>query len=180
MATDAKNVSSGVYGYLIGAVLGVVISGVTGTLISLLGNISLGVAFYFMYKTFTAYQSQGRFPKKPSIKLFIGVGICFLGNFIDFANNTTTTFISSIITLVGFIMLLIGFKELRTDIQLVSPPGSPAQQSTLGAPTPGVEPQVIKTVETTTHVEGTKFCANCGAKNATTYKFCANCGATLE
>ncbi|MHA1407560.1 MAG: zinc ribbon domain-containing protein [Candidatus Heimdallarchaeaceae archaeon] len=172
-STSAKNASYGIYGYVIAIILAIFVPGIAGSIISILGNASLALGFYFIFKTFEDYRLQNRFPKPPSKILFVGVLVNFISAIINIFS-----FYSSLGTIAGFILLLIGFGELSKDILLLQPPG--AQTGTYQEVPQKVKSEAKAVVQTPQVPEtGSKFCERCGAKNEANAKFCVNCGASL-
>ena len=158
MAFNAKNASYGFYAYIIGIIIGFFVPNVGGVVISLLGNIALGVGFYFAYQTFKQYQQEGRLQVTPSYHALVGVSLSIIGNIINFSRFG----FGGILSLIGFIFFLIGLRNISREVVMIAPPSEQAAPVTPATP-----------------AEQTKFCSNCGAKNNINDKFCANCGGDL-
>ncbi|MHA1552615.1 MAG: hypothetical protein ACTSQC_11800 [Candidatus Heimdallarchaeaceae archaeon] len=112
-----RYISFGIYGYVIAVVAGIFIPGIFGTVVSLLANVSLAFGVFLIYQLFQGYTEQGRFKGKHSIILFIGIALNVVASITTLFNDFGT-----IGSLVGFILMLIGFKNLSRDIMLVEPP----------------------------------------------------------
>ena len=182
---NTKNVSFCIYGYIVCYVLSFS-PGTFGKILSLLSSFSLAAGFYFIYATFEDLRKQGRFAKPASKKLFIAVAFIIIANIMQFINGIAMFGVSGFLSLVGFILLIIGLKDLERDILLVAPMGVvPSQPLT---ETPGQAPSVPPSSAPSQHPESlttqdvtqAKFCPNCGAKNAIQDKFCISCGAKLD
>ena len=104
--------------------------------------------------------------------LFIGVTINFITSIVAFF-----TFYSTVGTIVGFIFLLIGFRDLSRDVTLILPPGAAPTPSPVAVPVKQ-EQYPIQPAEVEPSVPGKAFCSSCGAKISHEDKFCPNCGAT--
>ncbi len=172
MFMSPQYASYGIIGYVIAIIIGFFVQGYAGTAISLAGNLSLVVGFYFIYKTFTDYRQQGRFSKPPTKMLFIAVTINFISSIVAFF-----TLFSSIGTIVGFIFLLIGYRDLSRDIALILPPGATPTSSQAAVPVK-TEQYPIQQAAVEPIISGKAFCSSCGAKIDHEDKFCPNCGAT--
>ncbi|MCK4845926.1 MAG: zinc-ribbon domain-containing protein [Candidatus Heimdallarchaeota archaeon] len=173
MSTSPQNASYGIMGYVIAVIIGFFVPGYAGTAISLAGNISLIVGFYFVYKTFTDYTQQGRFNQPPTKMLFIAVTINFISSIVAFF-----TMFSSIGTIVGFIFLLIGFRDLSRDITLILPPGAAPTSSPAAVPVKQ-EQYPIQPAAVEPSVSKKAFCSSCGAKISQEESFCSNCGTSI-
>ncbi len=116
-AETNRYISFAIYGYVIAVVAGIFIPGTFGTVVTLLGNVSLAIGIFLIYQLFQGYAEQGRFKGKHSIILFIGIAL-------NVVSSITTLFNDYGIagSLVGFILMLIGFRNLSRDILLVVPP----------------------------------------------------------
>ena len=166
-------ISYGFYGYVIAIIIGIFVPGIAGSIVSILGNVSLAIAAYLIYRLFTEYRDERRFNAKPSILLFIGLAI----NIVTNISSMFSTW-GSFGTLIGFILMLLGFRDLSRDIKIVSftrgqQIGSQYKQQTqqIGPTKTAYSPQ-----DTSKKI---LFCPNCGAKLADNAKFCANCGSTI-
>ncbi|MCG3222330.1 MAG: zinc ribbon domain-containing protein [Candidatus Heimdallarchaeota archaeon] len=167
-----KNASYGIQGYIVAIILGIFVPGIGGTVISLIGNASLALGFYFVYRLFVDYQNKGRFNKKPPLILFIAVCINLITSIVSFF-----TLFGPIGNIIGFIMLVYGFRDLSKDITFVQPPtGGPARDQPVQSQTPSVS--VAAQTETSPST-GAQFCSSCGAKVQSGVKFCENCGANI-
>ena len=188
---NAKYASFGIYGYIICYVLGIIISRAFGQVITLLGTFSLAAGFYFIYVTFEDFRKQGRFGKPTSKKLFIAVAFTLVGNIMNFFNSIAMVAVGGFFGLIGFILLIIGLKDLERDILLVTPAGTvstrPTTQTPYQAPTSvptsapaSPAPDQFSQSPKTQDVTQAKFCPNCGTKNELQDKFCISCGAKLD
>ena len=174
---NAKYASYGIQGYIVAIILGLFIPGYAGSVISLLGNASLAIGFYFVYKLFVDYKGLGRFNQKPTIMLFIAVAINLITSIVSFFS-----LYGGIGSIIGFILLVYGFRDLSKDIMVVLPPtAGPDVAQQVVSKTPQ-EVSVAKTTAVVTETPPTsdaKFCSNCGAKAQPGSKFCENCGSNL-
>lgn len=171
MFMSSQYASYGITGFVIAVIIGIFVPGYAGTAISLAGNLSLVVGFYYVYKTFTDYNQQGRFNQPPTKMLFIGVTINFITSIVAFF-----TYFSTVGTIVGFIFLLIGFRDLSRDVTLILPPGAAPTSS----PVAVIKEQYhIPPAEVKPSVSKKAFCSSCGAKITQDNTFCPNCGATI-
>ena len=180
---SSQYASYGIYGYIGGTILGIFVPNTAGSVISILAYSSLAVGLYFIYKTFVDLRGLGRFNKKPTMLLFIGAALQ-AGSQIA----AIFTLFGSIGSIIGFILLLQGFKELSRDIMIVQLPAgqpgpyadapqvAPLEEAHPAKPAPG-EP--IPKAPEPHQVAPPKFCSNCGAKQPVNVKFCQNCGETL-
>ena len=172
MSMSPQNASYGIMGYVIAVIIGFFVPGYAGTAISLAGNLSLVVGFYFVYKTFTEYRQQGRINKPPTKMLIIAVTINIISSIV-----AIFTFYTTIGTIVGFIFLLIGFRDLSRDVTFILPPGAAPTSSPVAVPVKQeqfpIQPAAVKP-----SVSKKAFCSSCGAKISQEDKFCPNCGAT--
>ncbi|NPD88322.1 MAG: zinc ribbon domain-containing protein [Asgard group archaeon] len=172
VSENAKNASFGIQGYLVAIIISIFVPDLAGAIISMVGNTALALGFYFVYRMFVDYQNQGRFNKKPTMILFIAATI----NLITAVASLFTTF-GSIGSIIGFIMLVYGFRDLSKDIMQVQPPlGGPAKVQHIPSQTPSVS---VTTQTETPPPTGALFCSNCGAKFQSGAKFCENCGSNL-
>ncbi|MCG3259348.1 MAG: hypothetical protein H7644_06360, partial [Candidatus Heimdallarchaeota archaeon] len=73
--TTSKYISYGFFGYIIAIVASIFIPGIGSTIVSILGNVSLAVAAYLIYRLFLEYRTLGRFKRKSSFYLFLGLAI---------------------------------------------------------------------------------------------------------
>ena len=112
-----RYISFGIYGYVLAVVAGIFIPGTFGTVVTLLGNVSLAFGVFLVYQLFQGYAEQGRFKGKHSIILFIGIALNVVASITIFFND-----FGIVGSLVGFILMLIGFRNLSRDIMLVEPP----------------------------------------------------------
>lgn len=172
ISESAKNASYGIQGYIIAIIIGIFVPGIGGTIIAILGNVALAIGFYFVYKMFGDYKTQGRFNLKPTIVLFIAVGINVITEIVTFF-----TLFGPIGSIIGFILLVYGFKDLSKDIMQVQPPtGGPVKEQ----PDPSQTPSVSATTQTVTSPPTSAlFCSSCGSKVKSGTKFCENCGANI-
>ena len=166
----SKSVSYGFYGYIIAVIVGIFLPGIAGTIVSLIGNLSLAIAAYFIYQLFSEYQKQGRFNRTPSYMLVLGLGAQLITQIVSLFS-----YYGSFIGFVGFILMLIGFSHLSRDIKLVLPPGGTASQAQK------VQQDSYAQAQPTAPVKqaGTTFCSHCGAKLTGDERFCVNCGAEV-
>ncbi|MHA1414911.1 MAG: zinc-ribbon domain-containing protein [Candidatus Heimdallarchaeaceae archaeon] len=184
---NAKNISFGIYGYIIGYVLGLIIPGTFGKIMALLGTFSLAAGFYFIYETFEDFRKQGRFGKPASKKLFIAVAFTLIGNIMNFVNSIAMIGVGGFFGLIGFILLIIGLKDLERDILLVTPtetvptqlPTQTPYQAPTSVPTSPAPEQSNQSPQTQDATQA-KFCPNCGTKNELQDKFCISCGTKLD
>ena len=170
----SKYISYGFYGYVIAVIVGFFVSGVGGSVLSIIGNVSLAIAAYFIYQLFIEYRNQGRFRGKPSNLLFIGLALQVISAIV-----AIFTLYGGLVGLIGFIMMLMGFRDLSRDMKLVAPPGeqvaqTQASQAAVYTPTQPAKPPAKAPADTQI-----KYCENCGAKLLANAKFCSSCGATV-
>ncbi len=168
-----KYISYGFYGYIIAIIAGIFVPGVGGTVVSILGNASLAVAAYLIYKLFVEYKRLGRFSGKTSMLLFIGLAV----NVAAEIAATFTTY-GPFGSLIGFVLILIGFRDLSRDIKLVVAPGG-QQMKTEAPPADGYRPAQPATATVQPVKDQIRFCSSCGAKITAVGKFCQNCGANF-
>jgi len=165
-----KYISYGFYGYIIAIIASTFIPGIANAVVSILGNVSLAIAAYLIYQLFIDFKTQGRFKGKPSILLFIGLAINVVTS-ISSIFNTWGSFGS----LVGFILMLMGFRDLSRDIRTVIPPTGQTIQPKV-TPVISTEDSTISTEDIKTVPASERFCSNCGTKITSDVKFCSNCG----
>lgn len=168
-----KYISYGIYGYVIAIIAGIFIPGTAGNIVNVLGNVSLAIGVYLIYKLFGDYKNEGRFKGKPSILLFIGLAIQAIASISSIFNE-----FGSLGSLLGFILMLLGFRDLSRDIRIVDPPsaqGIPAKST----PDQQYEETAPITSEPISAPASVDFCSKCGAKITTDGKFCQSCGAAL-
>lgn len=163
-----KFISYGFYGYIIAIIAGMFVPGVAGNVVSILGNVSLAVAAYLIYQLFGEYRSQGRFKGKPSMLLFIGLAI----NVISAITSIFNAY-GDIGGLIGFILMLLGFRDLSRDITMVEPP-SHQKMTAQAAPV-----EIYSESKPAVTQDKAQFCSKCGAKITTDGKFCQSCGSSL-
>ena len=169
--TTSKYISYGFFGYIIAIVASIFIPGIGSTIVSILGNVSLAVAAYLIYKLFQEYRILGRFKRKSSYYLFLGLAI----NVVTSISALFSTW-GSFGSFIGFILMLMGFRDLSIDIRNVTPPGGQAPQKSA----PPVQSNVESTIpESSAEMTGdARFCIKCGTKIEPNMKFCSNCGAS--
>ncbi len=174
--------SYGIYGYIAAIIIGLFVPNTAGSIISILSYVSLAVGFFFIYRSFVDYRGVGRFNKKPTMLLFIGAAISAITQL-----TSMFTVFGSFGSIIGFILLLLGFRELGSDIMIVQPPSGQAGPY---ADAPKVEPlethpakpapsDPIPKAPVPHEVAEARYCANCGAKQPVNVKFCQNCGESL-
>ena len=166
-------ISYGLYGYVIAVVAGIFIPGTFGNVVTILGNVSLAIGVYLIYQLFKEYSEQGRFKGKPSMLLFIGIAMNVIASITSIYNDY-----GGFGSIIGFILMLFGFRNLSRDILTVAPPtGGEMPAKTVPATSqPDVTPtSTVPPTDTT----GERFCSHCGAKITTDGKFCQNCGQTI-
>ena len=175
MFISPQYASYGIMGYVIAVIIGIFVPGYAGTAISLAGNLSLVVGFYFVYKTFSDYNQQRRFNQPPTKMLFIGVTINFISSIMAFFS-----LFSSIGTIVGFVFLLIGFRDLSRDVTLILLPGAVGSTPTSSQAAVPVkqEQHPIQSAAVEPSVSKKAFCSSCGVKISHEDKFCPSCGAS--
>ena len=184
ISASSNYASYGIYGYIIAIVIGIFFPGYAGTAISILGNISLTLGFYFIYQTFVDYNKQRRFNKKPTMLLFIGA-------LIGLATSIASLFTlyGGIGSIIGYILLVLGYRDLSKDINFINPPGpgpvptsvtveAPTAQPPR-APTKDAEMTIVPKAEKISKTTEQRFCPNCGAKVGKEARFCTNCGANI-
>ena len=167
----SKYISYGFYGYVIAVIVGFFVPGIGGTIVSIIGNLSLAVGAYFIYQLFREYRNLGRYNSKISSLLFIGLAAQVISQIIS-----AFTYYGGLLGLVGFILMLVGFRDLSRDIKLVAPPGMQVIQPQASSSVQYAPTQTTTPVKKTT---GAQYCAHCGAKLTSNSKFCDNCGAEL-
>jgi hypothetical protein len=183
ISTSSNYASYGIYGYIITIVIGIFVPGYVGTAISIVGYVSLTVGFYFIYQTFIDYNKQGRFNKKPTMLLAIGAGI---GLAVSIAS--IFTLYGSIGSIIGYIFLVLGYRDLAKDIDFVGPPGPGPVPTSVTVEAPTVQPPraPVKDSEIAfvpkaeiSETPQSIFCSNCRAEVAEHTKFCTKCGAKI-
>ncbi len=168
-----KFISYGFYGYIIAIIAGMFIPGVTGNVISIAGNVSLAAAAFLIYQLFNEYKSKGRFRGKPSMYLFIGLAV----NVVSSISSMFSTY-GSIGSLVGFILMLLGFRDLSRDIRMVESQ-SHQEMTAQAAPVESYSESKPTVAQVEPALNKAHFCSKCGAKITTDGEFCQNCGASL-
>lgn len=170
----SKYISYGFYGYIIAIIVGMFVPGIGGTVVSIIGNISLAGAAYLIYQLFNEYKNLGRFKGKSTMYLFLGLAINAVAAIVSLFSYYGSTG-----TLIGFILMLMGFRDLSRDIKLVAAPGG--QVAPTGEPAAVAYSPAQPTTEPIqqTQPKATRFCSNCGAKITTDVKFCQNCGSSV-
>ncbi|MHA1217506.1 MAG: zinc ribbon domain-containing protein [Candidatus Heimdallarchaeaceae archaeon] len=169
--TTTRYISYGFYGYIIALIASIFIPGIGSTVVSILGNVALAVAAYLIYKLFIEFKSLGRFKGKPSYYLFLGLAI----NVVTSISAMYSTW-GSFGSFIGFILMLLGFRDLSRDIRTVTQPGGQAPQTR--APLQSSEVSTIP-ISDTKVTEGVLFCIKCGTKIEPNMKFCSNCGSSI-
>ncbi len=174
MVGASKNISYGFYGYVVAVIIGFFAPGIGGSIVSIAGNTSLAIAAYFIYQLFIEYRDLGRFRGKPSNLLFIGLALQIISSIVSFF-----TLYGGLVGLIGFIMMLMGFRDLSRDMKLVASPGrqvaqKQAPQAAVYTPTQPAKAPAQATADTKI-----KYCENCGAKLIANAKFCSSCGANV-
>jgi len=168
-----KFISYGFYGYIIAIIAGMFIPGVAGNVVSIAGNVSLAAAAYLIYQLFGEYRSTGRFRGKPSMYLFIGLAV----NVVSSISSMFSTY-GSIGGLIGFILMLLGFRDLSRDIRVVEPQ-SHQEMTTQAAPVVSYSESKPTAAQVKPAQDKAQFCSKCGAKAMDNGKFCQSCGASL-
>jgi len=168
-----KFISYGFYGYIIAIIAGMFIPGVGGNVVSIAGNVSLAVAAFLIYQLFGEYKSTGRFRGKPSMYLFIGLAV----NVVSSISSMFSTY-GPIGSLVGFILMLLGFRDLSRDIRMVEPQ-SHQKMRAQAVPVEGYSESKPTAAQVEPAQDKTNFCSKCGAKAMDNGKFCQSCGASL-
>ncbi|MHA1198562.1 MAG: zinc ribbon domain-containing protein [Candidatus Heimdallarchaeaceae archaeon] len=166
-----KYISYGFFIYVIASIAGGFVPGIGGTIITVIANVSLAAAAYLIYQLFEEYKSLGRFLRKSNWYLVIGLAINAISAIISLFS--TYGYSGS---LIGFILMLMGFRDLSRDIKLVAAPGGQVAQ-TAEPKTAAYSP--AQSTPAPTQETKTRFCSNCGAQSSTDMKFCQNCGKTL-
>ncbi len=170
---STKYISYGIYGYVIAVIAGIFIPGTVGNVVTALGNVSLAIGVYLIYKLFGDYKNEGRFKGKPSVFLFIGLGIQAITSISSIFNEFV-----ALGGLLGFILMLLGFRDLSRDIRIVDPPSDQGIPAKIIPDQQYVETAPI-TSEPSSAPASVDFCSKCGAKITTDGKFCQSCGAAL-
>jgi len=167
-----KYISYCFYGYIIALIASIFIPGIASTVVSIIGNVVLAIAAYLIYQLFIEFKSVGRFSGKPSYYLFLGLAINVVTS-ITLIYSTWGSFGSFI----GFILMLMGFRDLSRDIRIVTQPSGQAPQTRA----PSVQSSTASTIPTsdTKVTESARFCIKCGTKIETNMKFCSNCGSSI-
>ncbi len=186
ISNNARNAGYGLIGYVMALILGIVVGfftvGYIGTIISIMGTISLALGFYFINRTFVDYQKQERFPKAPSY-LLLTAGVLSVASTIV----QIFTVFGSLISILIPILLVFGFRELTTDLTLIraplAQPGARRSVSTQATyephpARPAPSTPVPSAPETSSSTD-VLFCSSCGAKAQSGAKFCENCGANI-
>ena len=181
---NSKNASYGIYGYLIATVVGIFAPGWAGIIFSILANVSLAIGFYFVYQTFLEFRKQNRFGKEPTKLLLAAV----LVNIISAIVGIFTGY-GSFGTIIGFILLLLGLRDLSKEITQIHPPGPAPVPSSVTVEAPKAQPPrapakeaemgFIPKAEKISKPAEQRFCPNCGAKVGKEARFCTNCGANI-
>jgi ribosomal protein L40E len=167
---NARYVSYAIYGYIISSIIAAFVPRYGGVALMLVGNLSLAVGAFFIYKLFSEYQKSNRYPQSPTITLLIAVSINLVASIINFF--TIFGFFGSIL---GFIFLLFGLKTLSKEIMYVLP-----LTTQIGLETSAPQEASYGTQQTESNLQAdTKFCASCGAKQPIIAKFCQHCGSTF-
>ena len=183
VSVSSQYASYGIMGYIIATIIGLFVPNVAGSVISILGSVSLAIGFYFVYRTFIDYRAQGRFRGSPTIMLFIAVAINLVSTIVSMF-----TIFATLGTIVGSILIIIGFRELAKDIMIIQPgatqPG-PYDDSTTVQPIathpakPAPVDPIPKATDPHRSSDEVRFCSSCGAKVSNVDKFCPNCGGTI-
>ncbi len=183
ISVSSQYASYGIMVYLVATIIGLFVPNIAGSVISILGNVSLAIGFYFVYKTFIDYRAKGRFRGSPTMMLFIAVAI----NLISTVVSIFTIF-ATLGTIIGSILIIIGFRELARDIMVIQPgatqPG-PYDDSTTVQPIathpakPAPVDPIPKATDPHRSSDEVRFCSSCGAKVSNVDKFCPNCGGTI-
>ncbi|MCG3227677.1 MAG: hypothetical protein H7645_12225 [Candidatus Heimdallarchaeota archaeon] len=168
-----KYISYGFYGFVIAEIAGIFIPGTFGNVVTILGNMSLAVGVYLIYQLFKEYNVQGRFKGKPSMLLFIGIALNVIAQLTSIFNDY-----GSFGSLIGFVVMLFGFRNLSRDIMIVEPPTgrkTPAESVQDSTQAEMTQTPSVPTVDSTNE----RFCSHCGAKITIEGKFCQSCGKSL-
>jgi len=178
---NSKNASYGIYGYLIATIVGIFAPGWAGLVFSILANVSLAFGFYFVYQTFLELRRQNRFNKEPTKLLLIAVIINIISSIVGIFTG-----FGSLGTIIGFILLLIGLKDLSREITQIRPPGPAPVPSSVTIEAPKVQPptaprkdEEVSFIPKSDKPIEERFCPNCGAKVGEKARFCTNCGANI-
>ncbi len=164
----SKYISYGFYGYVITIIAGIFIPRTGGIVVSIIGSISLAIAAYFIYQLFNEYRNLGRYRGTVSSLLVIGLAAQAVSSII-----TAFTLYGGIVGLVGFFLMLIGFRDLSRDMKLVAPPGGQVVQQAVQQEGP------TKVEYIPQEPSKNENCPNCGDKLSANAKFCSSCGASI-
>ena len=184
---NSKNASYVTFGYLIAVVLGIVFPFFApdwvGTILTILGYVSLAFGFYFVYRTFIEFRNQNRFGKEPTKFLLAAVIVNIISNIVVFFFE-----LGSFGIIIGYILLLLGLRDLSREITQVYPPSPAPVPSSVTVEAPVAQPPPAPAKEADVDFipkaeisdsPKAKFCTHCGAKIGENTKFCTNCGANV-
>ena len=181
---NSKNASYGIYGFLIATVVGIFAPGWAGSIFTIVASISLALGFYFVYQTFMEFKRQNRFSKEPT-KFLLAAAI------VNIISPVVTIFTGygSFGSILGFILMLVGLRDLSRETTQVHPPGPAPVPSSVTVEAPKAQPPrapakeaemgFIPKAEKITKPAEQRFCPNCGAKVGKEARFCTNCGANI-
>ncbi|MHA1778913.1 MAG: hypothetical protein ACTSYN_05000, partial [Candidatus Heimdallarchaeaceae archaeon] len=119
--SSISNVSTLISAATVGVIIKGFIPGITSVIVALLCDVLYLIAFYQVYKMFNELFMQGRFTKRGNIVLTIAFGIKMISDIADLF-----TFLSAIGVVIFYILAIIGFRSLASDILLIAQGATPA------------------------------------------------------